>query len=111
MISNQRSYTEENRKEAMELANQIGNREAAEQLRIPLDTLYMWKSKAKMGLLPQAIPTIVTKRALTQASRIKELEHENKKLSQEIAQIKKENQILEDAASFFASRRKKSGSN
>jgi transposase-like protein len=50
------------------------------------------------------------KRSLNLAERVKELERENKALRSEKAQILRENQILEDAAAFFAARRKKSGS-
>jgi len=110
MVRNQRSYTEETRMDALELAKRIGNRDAAEKLRIPLDTLYTWISKEKTGRLPQALMPSATKKAITHAERIKELEQENRRLGQELSQIRKENQILEDAAAFFASRRKKSGS-
>lgn len=47
------------------------------------------------------------KASLNLAERIKELERENKMLRSENAQIQRENQILEDAAAFFAARRKK----
>jgi transposase-like protein len=49
------------------------------------------------------------KKSLNLAERVKELERENKALRGENAQILRENQILEDAAAFFAARRKKQG--
>lgn len=45
--------------------------------------------------------------SLNLAERVKELEPENQALRSENAQIQRENQILEDAAAFFAARRKK----
>jgi len=108
----QRSYTAEARQEAVELAGIKGATAASQELGIPLDTLYTWISRAKNGNLP--VPLIMppeTRKALTQADRIKELEQENRRLRTENIQIKREHQILEEATVFFASRRKKSGNN
>jgi transposase-like protein len=104
----QRSYTVETRREAVRLAREQGASKTAQELGIPLDTLYTWMSREKNGRLPE--PVIMApeaRKALTQTERIKELEQENKRLRTEIVQIKREHQILEDAAVFFAGRRKK----
>jgi transposase len=103
----QRSYTAPYRADAVSLAQEIGTSAAAKQLKIPVDTLYTWVSRAKQGLLPQSRVLPLPKASLNLAERVKELERENKMLRSENAQIQRENQILEDAASFFAARRKK----
>lgn len=106
----QRSYTAEYRARAVELAQEIGASTAARQLKIPVDTLYTWISRAKSGSLPMATTPRDPKASLNLAERCKELEREVKTLRREKAELQRENQILEEAAAFFAARRKKSGS-
>lgn len=105
----QRSYTAEYRANAVKLAEQMGASKAARELKIPVDTLYAWVSRAKNGDLPMSAMAPVPKNSLNLAERVRELERENKALRSENAQITRENQILEEAAAFFAARRKKSG--
>ena len=109
MKMKQRSYTAEYRANAVALAKEIGSSAAARQLKIPTDTLYTWISRAKKGDLPLVVTPPDAKASLNLAERVKELEQENKMLRGENAQILRENQILEEAAAFFAARRKKSG--
>jgi transposase len=106
----QRSYTAEYRVNAVKLAKEIGTSAAARELKISTDTLYTWISRAKNGDLPLSPIAPEAKNALNLAERVKELEQQVKMLRSENAQIMRENQILEDAAAFFAARRKKSGS-
>ena len=101
-----RSYTAEYRQNAVKLANEIGTSAASRELKISSDTLYTWVARARMGDLPQST-SVIGMGPKGMAQRVKELEQENKMLQGEIAQIKRENQILEDAAAFFAARRKK----
>jgi len=105
----QRSYTPEYRANAVALAKEMGASRAARELKIPADTLYSWISRAKNGSLPLSQIPPEPKASLNLAERVKELERENKMLRSENAQIMRENQILEDAAAFFAARRKKLG--
>ena len=106
----QRTYTAEYRANAVALAKEMGSSAAARQLKIPVDTLYTWISRAKQGDLPGSGIPVEPKACLNLAERVKELERENRALRGDIARIARENQILEDAAAFFAARRKKSGS-
>lgn len=103
----QRRYTAEYRANAVTLAKEMGASAAARQLKIPVDTLYTWVSRAKNGDLPMSPTPPEPKASLNLAQRVKELEREIKALHSENAQIMRENQILEDAAAFFAARRKK----
>ena len=102
-----RSYTAEYRADAVKLAQELGGSAAARQLKIPSDTLYMWMAQAKRGELPQSKLSPDPKASLNLAERVKALEKENKMLKGENAQIKRENQILEEATAFFVARRKK----
>jgi len=102
----QRSYTPEYRAEAVELPKSIGTSEAARQLKMPIDTLYTWISRAKQGDLPLSTIPASPKASLNLAERVNELERENRMLRSENAQIMKDN-LLEEAAAFFAVRRKK----
>lgn len=103
----QRRYTTEYRANAVVLAKEIGASAAARQLKIPVDTLYTWISRAKTGDLPMSPIPPEPRASLNLAQRVKELETENKALRGENAQILRENQVLEDAAAFFAAHRKK----
>ena len=90
-------YSAEERYEALKLANEIGNKAAAERLGIKLDTLYTW-IKAKTGKVgycdnPGNIP-------ITDPNRLKQLEKELREAREEI-------EILQDALGFFVKRRKK----
>lgn len=103
----QRRYTAEERAEAVKLATEIGAEAAARELKMPSNTLYTWISRAKSGELPMSPIAPEAKKVLTLAERVKELEKVNKMLRSENAQIKRENEILEEAAAFFARRRKR----
>lgn len=103
----QRSYTAEYRANAVKLASEIGAGAAARELKMPADTLYTWISRAKNGELPMSPVAPEAKNVLNLAERVKELEAQNKALRAEMSQMKRENEILEEAAAFFASRRKK----
>jgi transposase len=92
------------------LAAEIGSSAAARQLKIPVDTLYTWISRAKNGSLPMSPVPPEPKASLNLAERVKELEREIKALRSENSRVMRENEILEDAAAFFAARRKKQAS-
>lgn len=104
----QRSYTSEYRANAVKLAEKIGASAASRELKISSNTLYTWIKRAKSGDLPLSTTPVEPKNAVNLAGRVKELEKQIKMLESENAQIKRENEILEDAAAFFAARRKKS---
>jgi len=104
-----RSYTAEYRANAVKLAKEYGASAAARELKIPTDTLYTWISRAKSGDLPLNPIPMEPKSAKRLAEQVRDLEQQVKMLRGENAQITRENQILEDAAAFFAARRKKSG--
>jgi len=109
MTKVQRSYTEEYRANAVTLASEVGATKAAQQLRIPHDTLYGWLKRARKGDLPMSAVPPDPKSSISLAQENKELRQEVQRLKAENRQIQRENEILEHATAFFAARRKKSG--
>ena len=107
MKMKQRSYTAEYRADAVKLASEIGGSAAARQLKIPSDTVYYWIARAKRGDLPLSEELPDPKVSLSMAEENKELKKELKMIKSELAQTKRENQILEEATAFFVKRRKK----
>lgn len=93
-----RTYEATFKHEAVKLAEEIGATKAAKELNIPSGTLDTWLYKAKQGTLPGAGTT--PKRALN-------LAQENKRLQQEVRELRRTNEILSKAAAFFAQSQKK----
>ena len=87
-------YTKEFKEEALKLTDEIGVRKAAEQLGLKYNTLTDWRKQRKEQ---QSQPQLSE---AEQARRIRELE-------QELAEVKRANDILKDALGFFAKDRKK----
>ena len=102
-MSKKREYDEEYKEQAVRLAKNLGSaKAAAEELQIPVNTLYGWIRKAKIGSLDIGCGERSPEESLNIAEenqqlrkRIKTLEKENKRLSEM-------NAFLEDAAAFFA---------
>ena len=87
-------YTKEFKEEALKLTDEISVRKAAEQLGLKYNTLTDWRKQRKEQ---QSQPQLSE---AEQARRIRELE-------QELAELKRANDILKDALGFFAKDRKK----
>ena len=107
MLEN-KQYENEYKVQAVKLAKKIGAVNAANELQIPVNTLYGRIRKAKIGSLDIGCGERSPEESLNIAEenqqlrkRIKALEKENKRLS-EI------NEFLEDAAAFFTACRRKS---
>lgn len=110
-MSENKQYENEYKVQAVKLAKKIGAVKAANELQIPVNTLYGWIRKAKIGSLDIGCGGRSSEESLNIAEenqqlrkRIKALEKENKRLSEM-------NEFLEDAAAFFAASRQKSGKN
>ena len=110
-MSKKREYDEEYKVQAVRLAKNLGSAKAAEELQIPVNTLYGQIQKVKTAELDIGCGERSPEEALSIAKenpqlkkRIKALEKENKRLSEM-------NAFLEDAAAFFAASRQKSGKN
>ena len=100
-MSENKQYENEYKVQAVKLAKKIGAVKAANELQIPVNTLYGWIRKVKIGSLdigcgersPEESLNIVEENQQLR-KRIKALEKENKRLSEM-------NAFLEDAAAFF----------
>ena len=92
-------YSQEEREEALKLADEIGTAAAARRLGINVDTLYGWRGrrKKKQDGLEQEL-----------ASRSEaDLMAENAQLRAALRQAQQDVEILQEALGFFAKRRKK----
>lgn len=89
-------YSEEFKKEAIRLSDEIGNKKAAAQLGIPYFTLADWRNHSKHK--PKDSGPELSEAELK--IRYRELEREN-------AELRQANEILKDALGFFAKDRKK----
>ena len=89
-------YSEEFKKEAIRLSDEIGNKKAAAQLGIPYYTLADWRNHSKhKPKVPESELSEV------------ELKIRNRELERENAELRQANEILKDALGFFAKDRKK----
>lgn len=93
-----RRYTEEERREALKLADEIGGAATARRLGIKEDTLYGWRGreKQKQADLEKAIG------GRSEA----DLLAENERLRAQLRQAQQDVEILQEALGFFAKRRK-----
>lgn len=91
-----KTYSNQEREEALKLAREIGTAAASQRLGINVDTMYTWQSKAR-------------KRAATPPPPMgaEELKAEVDSLRKRLREQDEEIEILQDALGFFAKRRKK----
>ena len=89
-----RKYTEEFRKQAVQLAEELGSpSRAAKQLGVPEANVHNWKWKLKSGKsLGGGASKVVAQESEAE---------ENKRLRREVAELKKVNYILKAAAAIF----------
>lgn len=93
-----RRYTEEERQEALKLADEIGGAAAARRLGINEDTLYGWRGRQKHRLAAQEAAIGGRSEA--------DLIAENAQLRSQLKQAQQDVEILQEALGFFAKRRK-----
>lgn len=91
------TYTEEDRKEALKLAEGIGITAASQRLGISIKTLYGWRRKSKQEPVSKSGEPMTAD----------ELKAENDHLAKENIKLKQEVDVLQEALSFFVERRKK----
>jgi len=89
-------YSDEFKKEAIRLSDEIGNKKAAAQLGLPYYTLADWRNHSKHK--PKGPGA-----ELSEA----EIRIRNRELERENAELRQANEILKDALGFFAKDRKK----
>lgn len=106
-MSENRQYDPEYKVQAVKLAKETSTKRAAEELKIPYNTLSGWVRQAKDGLLDLGGGENPNQ-ALSLAAEIQMLKKKNRELEKEIRRIQEENEILAEAAAFFAASRRKS---
>ena len=82
---------------------------AAEELQIPVNTLYGWIQKVKTAELDIGCGERSPEEALSIAKENQQLKKRIKALEKENRRLNEMNEFLEDAAAFFAACRQKSG--
>ena len=108
-MSKNREYDEEYKEQAVRLAKNLGSAKAAEQLQIPVNTLYGWIQKVKTAELDIRCGERSPEEALSIAKENQQLKKRIKALEKENRRLSEMNAFLEDAAAFFAACRQKSG--
>ena len=108
-MSKKREYDEEYKVQAVRLAKNLGSAKAAEQLQIPVNTLYGWIQKVKTAELDIGCGERSPEEALSIAKENQQLKKRIKALEKENRRLSEMNAFLEDAAAFFAACRQKSG--
>ena len=84
---------------------------AANELQIPVNTLYGWIKKAKSGSLDIGCGERRLEESLNIAEENQQLRKRIRALEKENRRLNEMNEFLEDAAAFFAASRQKSGKN
>lgn len=102
MADQTRSYTDEFRAQAIKLAAELGQKKAALELGIPKGTMSTWIARARQGGIDPGQGNQTPETALTIAAELKAARERNKVLEKEIAELRRERAILEDATRFFA---------
>ena len=109
-MSKKREYDEEYKVQAIKLAKSLGSAKvAAEELQIPVNTLYGWIQKVKTAELDIGCGERSPEEALSIAKENQQLKKRIKALEKENRHLSEMNEFLEDAAAFFAASRQKSG--
>lgn len=91
-------YTNEERREALKLAEEIGAATAARRLGINVDTLYGWRGRAK----ERAVALEAAVGGRSEGELVAEIEE----LRKQLKQARQDVEILQEALGFFAKRRR-----
>ena len=108
-MSKKREYDEKYKVQAVKFAKNLGSAKAAEELQIPVNTLYGWIQKVKTAELDIGCGERSPEEALSIAKENQQLKKRIKALEKENRRLSEMNEFLEDAAAFFAACRQKSG--
>ena len=101
-------YDQEFKVQAVKLAQEIGQAKAASELGISKNTMYTWNRAHRMGYLDLGHGTQTPMSAMSLHEEIVQLRAQLKAQDKEIRRLKKENDFLEEASTFFAASRLKS---
>ena len=102
-----RKYDKEYKIQAVKLAKENNVSRAAKELMIPEGTIRTWVKNAEIGILYLEEKTHMASEARSVVEEIAELRKRIKEQDKEINRLKKENEFLEEASTFFAASRQK----
>ena len=102
-------YDEEYKVQAVKFAKNLESAKAAEELQIPVNTLYGWIQKVKTAELDIGCGERSPEEALSIAKENQQLKKRIKALEKENRRLSEMNEFLEDAAAFFTACRRRSG--
>lgn len=106
-----KQYDAEYKVQAVKLAREIGQAQAARELGIPKNTLYGWTRKVRLGSLDLGAGSQSPEGALTLSQEVTALRKQVRAQEKEIQRLKELNEFLEEASAFFAASRRKSAKN
>lgn len=101
-----KQYDTQYKVQAVKLSHEIGSKRAAQELNVPLNTLYGWMRAEKDGRLDCGAREPGS--ALTLSEEITMLRKQVRAQEKEIKRLKETNEFLEEASAFFAASRRKS---
>lgn len=107
-MGTQKEYDQEYKKQAVRLAKEIGTAKAATELGIPVNTLYGWVRKNRLGDLDIGVGSLTPENALSMNEELIQLRKKVKEQEKEIRRLNELNDFLEQASAFFAASRQKS---
>jgi len=98
-VKNSRQYTVEFKLQAVQLAQELkSGPKAAAQLGIPASNIHTWRTQVKAGTLGSGSSPATAVIPQPHPSMADEV----RRLQREVAELKKVNQILKQAAAFFS---------
>lgn len=106
-MSTGKRYDKDFKVQAVKLANEIGQTNAARELGISKSAVTTWVRLVRTGRLDMGEDAIEFTKPLSASEKLAILEQENKALKKEISELREMNEFLEEASAFFAASRQK----
>ncbi len=93
-MGKQRAYNQEYKVQAVKLAHKIGSTKAANELGIPINTLYGWMRAQRLGRLDLGVGTQTPQTAMSLADEVNILRQQVKNLTRENRRLKEDVMIM-----------------
>ena len=93
-MGKQRAYNKEYKVQAVKLSHEIGSTKAANELGIPINTLYGWMRAQRLGRLDLGAGTQTPQTAMSLADEVNILRQQVKNLTRENRRLKEDVMIM-----------------
>ena len=93
-MGKQRAYNKEYKVQAVKLSHEIGSTKAANELGIPINTLYGWMRAQRLGRLDLGVGTQTPQTAMSLADEVNILRQQVKNLTRENRRLKEDVMIM-----------------